>query len=71
MPVGYVKSISFFFILCMFPLFVIPDKQREEQRLKKQMEKERDRAGVQDQWADRFVYHKSPRQSSPRRAQYE
>lgn len=45
------------------------DKQREEQRIKKQMEKERDRAGLQDQWADRFVYHKSPRQISPSRAQ--
>ncbi|GFO03433.1 coiled-coil domain-containing protein 66 [Plakobranchus ocellatus] len=45
------------------------DKQRDEQRLKKQMEKERDRAGLQDQWADRFVYHKTLKEISPRHAQ--
>nr|KAI8728062.1 trichohyalin-like [Biomphalaria glabrata] len=45
------------------------DQQREEQRIKKQLEKERDKTGVQDQWADRFVYHKTFEQISPRHAQ--
>ncbi|KAK0041536.1 trichohyalin [Biomphalaria pfeifferi] len=45
------------------------DQQREEQRIKKQLEKERDKTGVQDQWADRFVYHKTFEQVSPRHAQ--
>ncbi|KAH9508046.1 hypothetical protein Btru_052697 [Bulinus truncatus] len=45
------------------------DKQREEQRIKKQLEKERDKTGIQDQWADRFVYHKTIEQISPRHAQ--
>ncbi|XP_005100845.1 trichohyalin isoform X2 [Aplysia californica] len=45
------------------------DKQREEQRMRKQAEKEKDRAGIHDQWADRFVYHKTSEHISPRKSQ--
>ncbi|CAL1547997.1 unnamed protein product [Lymnaea stagnalis] len=45
------------------------DKQREEQRMKKQLEKEKDKTGLHDQWADRFVYHKTLEQISPRQPQ--
>ena len=48
-------------------LFLSSDQQREEQRIRKQTEKERNRRGIDDQWADRFVYHKTAEHISPRR----
>ena len=39
--------------LCAFLCFA--DRQREEKRLQKQREKEKQREGIDDTWADRFV----------------